>query len=867
MSLPSIKVQNLSITEQTQIPVTVGHVFARGDLMRADGLKAGAIPVQVDVKAKHDDGSVRHAILSWIHPKLKAGETASLQLAKVAPMDKYPDVDVAAVLQNLDARVVLNLAGQEYTASLKDADPRTLMVWLSAGQVVVEGFVTAPLTGAAGPHRLLEARFGVRYYPGAKQARVEFIVENTKTFTSAQKFNYDVELQLNGQTVYTRKGLDHYHHSRWHQYVWTGETPQVNVVFDPAYLMATKAVPNFDPAWAPRESDIVELSKIIGGTGPMTVGPVTWQMGTTGGRRDIGALPTWAVMWLLSQDVRARDVMMAAADGSGTWSVHWRDENTGFPVRTDNEKNKDISLHWNLRNRGPLPVPRYLNDDIGHSWSPYLDDTAHQPSLVFLPYIITGDHYYLEELQFWTVDNALGTDPDNSGHGKGLVRWLQLRGQAWSMRTLGQVAYITPDADPMKDYFVQQLNNNIDFYTDTYVKGQPNKLGAYDGSGYGAFNEVSGRNFAAWQDDFFTWAIGYLVELGFTQAKPLLKWKGQYSVARMTSPDMPWWLATTYSFKIRPSEQAPLFDSIGDIYKATYGGDTIPNDDGQQKSAIRNGIKFIDMPQYSQGQMDVLGAANGYQWTSGRMVGYADGAMGYPANLNPTLAVVHDSGIKDADKAYTTFMNRAAKPDYHIAPQWAILPRSLPADIKPPVVTIPTPVPITPVPAAPPQPDKNLAIDAKPADGVSGTWTKVADENVHAKVEKGAYVRYGYPGIGYVYAQAKTGEVDPTNTAFGKDPALNVVKALEVFIPTPPKVAGKLKLGSNKKLAKLSVTITVFDPYALREVKVFSQNLDSSGKATLSDSTITVGQMYGVRIADEKGNLLDTKLPILKAVK
>lgn len=143
----------------------------------------------------------------------------------------------------------------------------------------------------------------------------------------------------------------------------------------------------------------------------------------------------------------------------------------------------------------------------------------------------------------------------------------------------------------------------------------------------------------------------------------------------------------------------------------------------------------------------------------------------------------------------------------------------------------------------------------------------MADENVHAKVEKGAYVRYGYPGIGYVYAQAKTGEVDPTNTAFGKDPVPNIVKALEVFTPTPPKVAGKLKLGSNKKLANTKAVITLFDPFAFKEVKVFSQVLDSSGKATLSDSTITIGQVYGVRIADEKGNLLDTKLPILKAVK
>ncbi|MDT1858227.1 hypothetical protein FPK33_27610, partial [Acinetobacter baumannii] len=33
--------------------------------------------------------------------------------------------------------------------------------------------------------------------------------------------------------------------------------------------------------------------------------------------------------------------------------------------------------------------------------SAYTHDIPHQPAFVYLPYLVTGDHYYLEELQFW----------------------------------------------------------------------------------------------------------------------------------------------------------------------------------------------------------------------------------------------------------------------------------------------------------------------------------------------------------------------------------------------------------------------------------------------------------------------------------
>ena len=85
--------------------------------------------------------------------------------------------------------------------------------------------------------------------------------------------------------------------------------------------------------------------------------------------------------------------------------------------------------------------------------TPMENDSAHQPSMAFLPYVVTGDLFYLEELQFWANYNMVQGNPGYRDDKKGLVKWDQIRGQAWSMRTLGQVAFITPDAHPLKSVF------------------------------------------------------------------------------------------------------------------------------------------------------------------------------------------------------------------------------------------------------------------------------------------------------------------------------------------------------------------------------------------------------------------------------
>jgi len=679
-TITDFEIQNLGAA-RTNVPFTFGQVVAAGQMGANEGLAARlsngtVMRLQTDVKATHADGSVRHMVVSGVLPTLAAGQIEKIELVKSSAQEKSALTVQDLVASGLTSEVVVKQDGLQYTASLKDAvvSPKAVN-WLS-GPVANEWIITAPLKTANGVvHPRVGVSFAVRWYPTLdKQARVDVIFENTMTFKASHNMVYDVNVDVGGRSIFSRPAMSHLHHTRWHQSGWWNgaSAPDIHVRPNTAYLIASKAVSNYNQASKPGEATLAYMGKQItpDNTGPMKIGPLAAAMGGTGGRPDIGPLPMWSVSYLLSLDMRARNAMMSVADGSGTWSIHMRDEKTGYPLRVDNDAYKNTSTHMNLANKGPLPVPRCVNNDKVLCGSKYTHDTAHQPSMAYLPYLLTGDYYYLEELQFWAASNPLETDPSNSGYGQGLVRWQQIRGQAWSLRTLGHAAYITPDAHPLKGYFVKQLDNNLNFYHATYVAGNPNQLGVYDGSGTGSFKVVAS---APWQDDFLTWSFGYLAELGFDKALPILQWKAKYAVGRMTTPGYCWIQASAYHLEFRPSAKEPIFSDLATMHMSNFGGDKILNESRQLSHP--KGLKYIDQPCASQAQSDWLRAATKGHWSPGRMSGFSDSNMGYPSNMQPALAVATTSGIANAAQAWTVYSGRADKPDYSKGAQWDIIPR------------------------------------------------------------------------------------------------------------------------------------------------------------------------------------------------
>lgn len=740
-----IQIVNPGATVQANVPVTFGQVFAQGNMLPGELLagKIGAttIPLQVDVKATHADGSLRHAVISASIPSLTANQTLTMDLVKTttpAPASAITPTDLTNA--GFTASINITLGGTVYTASadtlLKALNTSTCIngfvagtgiacQWLS-GSAVNEWLVSAPLTTAAGvAHPHLTARFAIRSYTGLNTARVDVTVENDWAYEpNPQDFTYSANIVVGGTTVFPATTIKHYHHARWHKVFWWGTAPQADIKPNAAYLMASKAVPNYDQTIPVSTAALVALdtqwtmagaSVNINGTtglpadsnlrtGPMGQGILSSYMAMSGGRPEIGPLPQWSAMYVLSGDTRAKAVTLGAGDLAGSWPMHYRDKSTGLPL--------SIAAHPYAGIGGIYECGNSCKDTSNFDWatticvsgagvdctSPFSPDSAHQPSLAYLPYLITGDYYYLEELQFWANYNMLHANPVYRGLSQGYISPNEVRGQAWSLRTLGQTAYITPDTHPLKSYFVDRVGNNLTLYNTVYVTGNPNQLGVLDGSvgdpalgyhigsslySYDSANTVM----APWQDDFFTWSVGYLTELGFTSAQPLLKWKAQFPIGRMVGTGFCWIEGGQYNLKVRPDSTLtpmPLYATFVEVYAANFGptatiGPTPANGAWVDNTPTSStyGQKYIDQACGSAAQAlwntNNRGAGT---FVAGQMMGYAYGAEGYPSNMQPALAVAAVSGATNAAAAWTTFSSRPVKPtDYNAEPQFSIVPR------------------------------------------------------------------------------------------------------------------------------------------------------------------------------------------------
>jgi hypothetical protein len=240
------------------------------------------------------------------------------------------------------------------------------------------------------------------------------------------------------------------------------------------------------------------------------------------GREDIGPVPAWTAAYLLSFDQRAKTFVLNCGWQALSWPIHYRNENTGRPTSLDEYPYMTLlGTHANSFN----PSTGLYEDFpalVGTNTNPFTPDQAHQPELAYIPYLVTGDYVFLEELQFWANWNILRENPAYRGNIQGLIRHAQIRAQAWTMRELGWCAYITPDAHPLKSYFNVRVTNNIADYNQRFVVENPNIFGAAISStnnftfAYEYDVLTTSDGIAPWQDDYFTWSLGNLKDLGFT---------------------------------------------------------------------------------------------------------------------------------------------------------------------------------------------------------------------------------------------------------------------------------------------------------------------------------------------------------------
>lgn len=794
MSLPPITFESLAATDQMKLPFTFGQPFAAGDFPAGIGLAARVVgqpdlPLQVDVKTTYPDGSVCHALISGIFPAIAAGAKVSAMLVPA----KAGTVTPGALHLGFGTTFKATIWGVAYTASLDDlmkAGPRA--VWLD-GPTVTEWQVSTPLKAADGTaHPHLHVRFAVRWYEGAGKARIDTTVENDWAFEpNPQNFNYDAELTVGGKVVFSKAKMSHLHHAGWRKVFWLdGVAPALHVRQDAAYMIASGAVPNFEQIDIGEEA-IADLIKRWQATNrePMGNGLTTPYMPTSGGRDDIGPMPASCVQYLLTQDPRVKEIILRNADLGASWSALYRDKNTDQPVSLRDYPYMTIDgrdTDTGNPKTGKREAFPWLDSKANPS--PYTFDCSHQPNLFFLPYLITGDYFYLQMLQFWAMWNAFHTNPGYRENVRGLVNSEQLRGQAWALRSLFEAGYITPDKDSLKSIFVDMSNSNMDWYGGTYARGAKNEFA----NNLGIFTQWYSLDdpkwgVKTWQAAYAMFAVQRGVELGFSSAKEVAQWMARFQIRCMTDPEFDPMDAASYVLRVRDGDTGPVYPSHGEVWRHTVDPRIAALPLGSaERLAMRNALRGKE--EYNPFQ-------------PGDIIGLANFPLGYVSNFQVGLAAAVDTGYPGGQEAWNKFYNRTTKPDYRSSPQDNILPRTVKATAMP--TPAPTPAP-APSPAAP-APATGLILGAKPADGIAGTWVKIGAEGDTVKVAANAFLRYGAPGKDYVYAQATSTSVKADNTTFGRDPAVQVVKQVEVFkVDEKPVVTYKVGPVTRYQLTRLT---------------------------------------------------------------
>ncbi len=304
-------------------------------------------------------------------------------------------------------------------------------------------------------------------------------------------------------------------------------------------------------------------------------------MGAAGFGNQIGLLPLWDALYLTSGgDARAYRAVETNGKALNSHAIIWADTTSYGPIALDDWP------RWTVNGDGGGGATAITSGSL--KW-----DVAHHGSGGYFPYLITGDYYYLETMQYQATTVYLVVWV---AYGEGTSRQLtpvQTRGAAWGIRTVGQLVSIAP-SDPVTDdmttwldvgggqYFASiletpGLNESGFMYATCYAGGEAMCYSDPPYGGVGAFQQ----NFLV-QSFAYVSDLEPLADMSDIDAVKNHLYKIPVGLTGGAGTDSYCYTkAGAYSLQISPERDAKnspelWFDSWGDIYEASYGA---PNTD------------------------------------------------------------------------------------------------------------------------------------------------------------------------------------------------------------------------------------------------------------------------------------------------
>ena len=534
-SLTSVTLQNTGSTALAARLITFSQGFADGQLaagkqLVATGGSGAPIAVQVDATSSYADGSVRTADLTLLQPALAAGATAPLSLA-VAPAAAAPPVNIAALLTDgyaLTVDLAVHNAGGADTAYHVDVASLlkaalasgTASYWMQGPQAT-EVRLDTPITGS------LHLTFDVRLYAdGTTSTDVQF--NNDKALTAqGGEVSYDATIKQGGSVAFQQANINQYQYQTWHQEVSSNGAPTVNVQQNIAALETAGFIQNYDLTTGVSTALLQNEASHYGGPTYGVLGPasITQYMPQTGGRADIGPQPAWNTLWLLTQSAQSEQFALAQADAGG--SIPWHlatGAADGYVTSTS-----DPTL-WSdtrgLLGDGATGLTQQIPTTAQTGWTL---NSAHEPDTSYVAYLMTGDRYYLDQLNAEASYDVISHNPGYRDLAQGIFAngHSEVRDQAWSLREVVEAAAVNPAGSAMGIYFNQIAVNNIQALTQQIETEDKGQLSGYVDGSYGDSGAM-----APWEQDFLATTVAQAAELGIPGAKQLLTLETNFLAGR-----------------------------------------------------------------------------------------------------------------------------------------------------------------------------------------------------------------------------------------------------------------------------------------------------------------------------------------------
>jgi hypothetical protein len=448
------------------------------------------IQYQLDKKTRWGDGSLRLGLLTIILPKGYYNDSVTVWTDD--SVEPYRKVEVKGKVPDCD--VEIHVDGMR-RAGLLEMLASSALTW-DSGDLCTTWYIADHSTERRfdlGADRCARPVFIASWFPTIGSCRVRCILENCNTEALSNCFQ-DFEVKFKGgegKSFYldrlaanTRVSWVGYFDSRSGEWDFE-DLPHhgLEVTRDVLDIAEARAILPFSRNSAKEQSSRAKWDLVGAGLSQEADAyEAGWMRpaGASGGDHpQIGPYPDPDVTWLLTGSVEAGKAALWGADRCTRYPTFFREGRAGqrFAGRWVSCEDRPSVMLSNLgyayTDEGDRITPMVSNleppkTSHGTAWS---IDTAHLPNWGAIPYLMTGDLYFLENMQgiaSWVAARSNGAATryfygrGPTGREGALTR--QVRGQGWGFHQRLDAWQMSDDGDPFKEYLERTIGACIDVW-------------------------------------------------------------------------------------------------------------------------------------------------------------------------------------------------------------------------------------------------------------------------------------------------------------------------------------------------------------------------------------------------------------------